>query len=69
MSQFSQKNPRTTCANPACEIEVSVKSIRGPDARGYCSRICASTARFAGRYVGARSSRSEMPDLAEKMKL
>lgn len=70
MSQFNQKNPRSVCANPVCDKEVSVRSVRGADATGFCSRVCASTRRYAKRYVGMRSNmKQDTPDLTKKMKI
>lgn len=53
MAQFSATRPISKCL--VCGKDILVRSTRGKDAKGYCSRVCASMKRYAKRYTGARS--------------
>ena len=52
---------------PVCKKPVVKRSTRGKP--NYCSRACASQARFHTRYIGSLSGPLDKPTLAEKTKL
>lgn len=53
---------------PICkENKVPIRTTRGPV--NYCSRTCASQARYATRYRGTMSGPKDRPTLKEKTKL
>lgn len=68
--QFREpSNQKTKC--PVCGKEVVLRSKR--DTRSskpsYCSRVCASQARYSTRYRGSFSGPMDRPSLKEKTKL
>jgi hypothetical protein len=69
MAQFqSAKLPRSLCRT--CGKPIVVLSTRGRGSVGYCSRICASLARFEKRYTGSRSGIYGKPEnIMEKAKV
>ena len=67
MGQFAQNHPRSKCKT--CGKDIIVRSTRGKDAEGYCSRPCWSMKRYEKRYVGARSGQFDRPaDIMDKTK-
>ncbi len=62
--QFINQSARNKCA--VCGKEIIVKSVRGPQSIGYCSRVCASMKRYEKRYTGARSEKYSNPVDVEK---
>jgi len=68
--QFAEpKSQKTTC--PVCGKEVVLRSLRDTRSRkpSYCSRVCASQARYNTRYQGSLSGPMDRPTLLEKTKL
>lgn len=69
--QFSEGESQvSTC--PVCGKSVPLRSVRDIRAKkaNYCSRACASQARFATRYRGSLSGPLDRPgSLLEKTKL
>lgn len=65
MSAFGENRPRGKCL--VCGKPVVLQSTRGKGSTGTCSRVCASTLRYSGRYTGPRSELYSRPiDLAKK---
>jgi hypothetical protein len=67
--QFAETNSKTGKC-PICGKSVPVRSVR--DVRdnkpSYCSRVCASQARFNSRYSGTLAGPYNRPTLIEKTK-
>lgn len=59
MGQFQQNHPKGKCKT--CGKDIVVRSTRGKDAEGYCSRPCASMERYKKRYVGGRAGQYDRP--------
>jgi len=67
LGQFAQNHPKSKCKT--CGKDIIVRSTRGKDAEGYCSRPCWSMKRYEKRYVGARSGQFDRPtDIMDKTK-
>ena len=67
MGQFQQNHPKGKCKT--CGKEIVVRSTRGKEAEGYCSRVCWGMERYQKRYVGARSGQYDRPtDIMDKTK-
>ena len=67
MGQFAQNHPRSKFKT--CGEDIIVRSTRGKDAEGYCSRPCWSMKRYEKRYVGAISGQFDRPtDIMDKTK-
>lgn len=56
MGQDTTQMPQAKCT--WCGKPIVVRSLRD---KGYCSRPCASMARYEKRYVGSRSGASDKP--------
>lgn len=67
--QFNETNTTTTQC-PVCGKPVPMRSVR--DVRSnkpsYCSRVCASQARYSTRYRGSLSGPLDRPTRVEKTK-
>ena len=64
MSQFKEPaSAQGVCANPNCNNPVVVRSLRDKrrNEPSYCSRACASQARFNSRYRGSMSGPMDRP--------
>jgi len=61
----------TTGRCPVCGKPVPIRSVRDvrSNKTSYCSRVCASQARYNTRYRGSLSGPYNRPTLAEKTKL
>lgn len=53
---------RGTC--PVCGKETIIRDVRSK-AQEFCSKLCASNARFTRRYVGTSAGRHERPGMAK----
>ena len=51
-------------ACPVCGKETIIRNVRSKTPE-YCSRLCASNARFTRRYTGTSASRYERPSMAK----
>lgn len=51
-----------------CGKPIIIRSTRDHKAQ-YCSRVCASQARYRSRYVGTRSGPADRPSIEETSKL
>jgi len=68
VAQFAQNHPKGKCKT--CGKEIVVRSTRGPESEGYCSRVCWSMKRYQKRYVGPRSGQHDRPvNILDKTKL
>lgn len=70
MGQF--KEPESKEAKcPVCGKPVVLRSLRDTRSNkpSYCSRVCASQARYNTRYTGTMSGPMDRPTLQEKTKL
>ena len=67
--QFAETNA-TTGKCPICGKPVPVRSVRDVRAKApsYCSRVCASQARYNTRYRGTLSGPYDRPTQLEKTK-
>ena len=59
MAQFQSNRPKSKCL--VCGKEITVRSVRGGDSNGFCSRVCSAMKRYSKRYVGPRSERLVNP--------
>lgn len=68
--QFKEPSSREGSC-PVCGKTVVVRSLRDKRANraSYCSRVCASQARYNTRYRGSLSGPMDRPTLREKTKL
>lgn len=65
--QFEEGQSQTALC-PVCKVnKVPVRTTRGKI--NYCSRTCASQARYATRYRGSMAGPMDRPTLKEKTKL
>lgn len=62
-----EENPLEMGKCPVCKKPVVKRTTRGKT--NYCSRTCASQARYHTRYIGSLSGPLDKPSLIEKTKL
>jgi len=59
MQFLSGSRPKSKCV--VCGKNILVRSTKGEQAKGFCSRVCAAMKRYAKRYTGGRSQIYDSP--------